>query len=447
MTIPRETSLNRSKILMILGTFILSMFTFQLWAVERFPPPEFESGYTFPSTSTPQPRANYLEYVDFLVLVVCLSLGSYIITKRRSRREIYFLTLFSVAYFGFWRKGCICAIGSIQNIALSLFNSSYAVPITVLGFFIVPILFALFFGRVFCSGVCPLGAIQDIVLLRPIKIPDWLESSLSFLKYVYLAFAVVFAATGSAFIICEFDPFVSIFRRSGNFLMVGLGVVFLAIGLFIGRPYCRFFCPYGAILGIVSRFSKWPVVLSPTDCLLCKICDIACPYGAIKDPAKKVDQSYSHFFLKLATLIAIGTIFCFVGAYAGKALALPFSKVHPVVRLAEQIAAEDSGKNIQPTDESKAFRQGTTPTETLYANAFEIRSRFQFGGIVAGIFLGLVAVFKIAVQLFPQPPSVYEPDPVNCVACGRCFTFCPREIVIRKRLNSEFQLTQKTEKK
>ena len=45
-------------------------------------------------------------------------------------------------------------------------------------FFLLPLIFALFAGRVFCAAVCPLGAAQDIVLLRPIKVPNWLAHCL-----------------------------------------------------------------------------------------------------------------------------------------------------------------------------------------------------------------------------------------------------------------------------
>ncbi|MHC5086583.1 MAG: 4Fe-4S binding protein, partial [Planctomycetota bacterium] len=41
-------------------------------------------------------------------------------------------------------------------------------------FFFSPLVFTLFFGRSFCAAVCPLGVIQDLVLLRPLKVPIWL---------------------------------------------------------------------------------------------------------------------------------------------------------------------------------------------------------------------------------------------------------------------------------
>ena len=86
------------------------------------------------------------------------------------------------------------------------------------------------------------------MLLKPVKVPPWLEQALSVLPYIYLGAGVLFAATGSAFIICQYDPFVPIFRMSGRSLMVLCGAALLLLGVFVGRPYCRFLCPYGALL-------------------------------------------------------------------------------------------------------------------------------------------------------------------------------------------------------
>ena len=53
-------------------------------------------------------------------------------------------------------------------------------------------------------------------MVRPVKVPGWLEHALGLIPYVYLGAAVLFAATGSAFVICQYDPFVSFFRLGGS---------------------------------------------------------------------------------------------------------------------------------------------------------------------------------------------------------------------------------------
>jgi polyferredoxin len=154
----------------------------------------------------------------------------------------------------------------------------------------------LIWGRVFCSGVCPLGAIQDLVVVRPLRVPVRLDRALRWLQFVYLGLAVLFAgwglnlqlgafkiAMGKRFLICDWDPFIPIFRQSGPFYMVAIGIVFLAAGMFIGRPYCRWLCPYGGLLSILSRVASKNVRISPDKELDCGLCADACPYGAIRD--------------------------------------------------------------------------------------------------------------------------------------------------------------------
>jgi len=241
--------------LAITGIAVLLILCGLVQGVERFPPPDFESGHQLPSPTTPNPRQNLYEYVDVAILSAALALSSYLVLRRRSRKAIFALTVFSLLYFGFWRQGCVCPVGATQNMVLSIFDAQYVVPITVAAFFLLPLVFTLFFARSFCAAVCPLGAIQDLVLCKPVAVPSWVESGLRLLAYVYLGAAVLFAATGSAFVVCRYDPFISIFRLTGGLNILILGGCLLLIGVFIGRPYCRFLCPYGVILRQFSRLA------------------------------------------------------------------------------------------------------------------------------------------------------------------------------------------------
>ncbi len=139
------------------------------------------------------------EYADAALLIVALLLASYLILRRRNRRAIFALMIAALFYFGFWREGCICPIGAIQNVTLTAFDSTYAIPLVAAAFFVIPLVFTLFCGRVFCGAVCPLGAIQDAVLIHPVAVPRWLESGLRLLAYTYLGAAVLFAASAARF--------------------------------------------------------------------------------------------------------------------------------------------------------------------------------------------------------------------------------------------------------
>ena len=201
--------------LWILCTLLLTlMVPAPLRALEQpleHPPPDF-TNHTLPLTTEPPHAAPYWEYLDVAVLAGALALASYLALVRRSRGGLLLVTVFSLLYFGFWRKGCICAIGAIQNMALAAADPSYAVPFSAVAFFVLPILTALFFGRTFCASVCPLGAVQELVALKPIRVPTWIDQTLGLLPFIYLGAAVLFAATGATFLICNYDPFVVFFR-------------------------------------------------------------------------------------------------------------------------------------------------------------------------------------------------------------------------------------------
>ena len=148
------------------------------YAQQRFPKPEFKTEYTQPVPEHPAPRSPALEFLDLAILVLVMSLTAWVAIRRRSRYGILILTIFSLFYFGFYKQGCICSVGSIQNVALALADPTYRLPLVALLVFLLPLIFSLFFGRVFCAAACPLGAIQDLIIFKPINLPVWLRKSL-----------------------------------------------------------------------------------------------------------------------------------------------------------------------------------------------------------------------------------------------------------------------------
>ncbi|MDD5351350.1 MAG: 4Fe-4S binding protein, partial [Chthoniobacteraceae bacterium] len=293
-------------------------------AEQRFPPPDFEGGYQLPSASTPPPRAEWLQYLDGTVLLGALGLALWLVYRRRSRRGVAALSLFSLAYFGFYREGCVCAIGSVQNVALALADPRYALPLSVLVFFLAPLLVALFAGRAFCAAVCPQGALQDWMLLKPVKVPGWLEAGLGLIPPLFLGAGVISAATGAGFWICRYDPLVPFFRFSGSAGMLGLGVAFLLVGIFVGRPYCRFLCPYGALLRWVSAAAKWRVRVTPATCTRCALCRETCPFGALREPPRQEQKpaARARDRRRLALTLGLLPVWIAVGAWAGSRLGL-----------------------------------------------------------------------------------------------------------------------------
>lgn len=392
----------------------------------RFPMPEFESGYEYPEMHAPQAgRTNDLW--DVAILAGALALAAWLVLKRRSRPAVLGLTIFSLAYFGFWREGCICPVGSVQNVTEGMLGLG-VVPIAVVMFFLLPLIFALFFGRVFCAAVCPLGAIQEVVAVRPVTLPRTVDRVLGIVPYLYLGLTILAVATGSGYLICRYDPFVGFFRLGASFHMFLAGGILLLLGVFVGRPYCRFLCPYGVLLGWMSRFSKWHARITPAECIQCRLCENACPYGAINTPTpEKPPVSRKEGARKLGLMIALAPVIIGMGGVTGFLSHNLLARMHPTVQLAGRIAGEEKGYYDDMTLESEAFRANLQTTSELYAEAHEVRAGFTWPSVLLGAFLGLVVAGKLINLSMVRKREDYETDRQACVSCARCFPYCPVE--------------------
>jgi ferredoxin len=409
--------------------FLMLIWHAVLFAQDRFPRPEFESGYVYPENQLPLQRAPVWEYIDLSVLIGALSVAAWLALKKRSRQGLVWLSVFSLAYFGFFREGCICSVGSLQNVSLALFNEEYAIPLTALLFFLIPLIFALAFGRVFCAGVCPLGTIQELTGIRPVKLPRVVESVMISIPFIYLGISVLSAATGSQFLICRYDPFVGIFRLDAPYTMIIFGALLLLAGIFINRPYCRYLCPYGVLLNIFSRFSSRHLTITPAECTDCRLCEDACPYDAILpsdtgltqvDPEKQRNRFL--IYLLLVPLFAAG------GAILFRNLSPVLAGLNGDVRLAREIKAEKENGIPAVSKAAVAFKEAGKTEKELFEQEIRIHERFRNGSLWVGIFLGLSLGLSFVSLATRKRRTGYIPHKGKCYSCGRCFRYCPIHI-------------------
>ncbi|MGP8269247.1 MAG: 4Fe-4S binding protein [Terracidiphilus sp.] len=155
------------------------------------------------------------------------------------------------------------------------------------------LLSSLLVKKSFCSWLCPVGTVSEYLwklgrklFRRSFDLPAWLDLPLRSLKYILLAFFLFVIFTMTAQDLGEFlqSPFsivadvkmLNFFRNMGT-----LGIVVMAtlivLSVLIQNFWCRFLCPYGALMGIVSAFSPAKIRRDAQACIDCGKCNKACP--------------------------------------------------------------------------------------------------------------------------------------------------------------------------
>lgn len=398
----------------------------------RFPKPDFESGYTYPGIVYGVPDEFLWICIDLAALVLFMSVTAWATLRKRLRTPVIAVAVSSVAYFGFFRKGCVCSIGAIQNVALALVDGSYVIPLSVLAVFILPLIFALLFGRVFCAGTCPFGALQELINIRNHKVPRPLASLLSLVPWIYLLLALIFAMTRSSFLICRFDPFIGIFRMGGEVPMIVAGAVLLIASIFTGRPFCRFICPYGALLGLFSRVSVWNVKIVKQTCINCDLCRNACYVDAIRPPYdNKVKESRPIGVRRILLYLVILPFMAFAGALAGRALSDSFAGTDKKVRLHEMVLAAEQNHSESQSFELEAFHGRGGNVGELSAQVAAVKNDFKRYSTGAGALAGLIVGISLTGLSIKRTRKHYEINDADCVGCGRCFAYCPQNVATK----------------
>ena len=398
----------------------------QVSAQNRFPKPDFESGYQYPDLYYHTPNELLWEVLDVVMLLALLLTATWAIYKRR--KPMIWVSVVSVLYFGFFREGCVCSVGSIQNVVLALADGTYSMPWNVLLFFLLPVVFALIFGRVFCSGVCPIGALQELVNVRNGKMNKAVEAVLGLLPWLYLILTILFAATRSQFLICRFDPFIGIFRMGGDMGLLVFGIVLLVISVFTGRPFCRFLCPYGALLSLFSAVSVRKIEITQKKCINCELCHNACPVDAIRAPyANNVKEERMEGVKRIIGYMLVLPVLMAAGALLMRASSDSLSTANREVRLHEMVTEYEAQSDPQTIAlEVEAFYMEGRTMEDLAASADAVRAQFRTISTWCGAFMGLVLSIALIRFSVKRRRETYEIDMSSCVACGKCFDYCPQ---------------------
>jgi len=152
---------------------------------------------------------------------------------------------------------------------------------------------AFLFRKAFCSWLCPIGTVSEMlaaagrrIFRRNFVITKWVDIPLRGLKYLLLGFFVWAVYSMSAQALAGFmrSPYgliadvkmLNFFRHLDETGLIVIGI--LVVGsILVKNFWCRYLCPYGALMGFASLLSPLHIRRTPSACIDCGKCHKACP--------------------------------------------------------------------------------------------------------------------------------------------------------------------------
>ena len=187
----------------------------------------------------------------------------------------------------------LCPYGGLESL-LSLIISGTLIQkiyIGTISLFIISIITSLLFRRGFCGWICPFGGIQEFmgrlgkkILGRQFNIPGRIDSALRYLKYAVLALTILTAWVTASMWMAPFDPWAAYGHLGEGIESVwnefAIGFIILIITLigsfFYDRFFCKYLCPMGGFLGLISKLSPFKIKRNEELCVDCNLCTESC---------------------------------------------------------------------------------------------------------------------------------------------------------------------------
>ncbi|MCW8850029.1 MAG: 4Fe-4S binding protein [Melioribacteraceae bacterium] len=253
--------------------------------------------------------------------------------KARVIISIIFILTISLLYFdlSFSIQSAFADYPLFLQFIPSFLSFLSAATITASGFIFVIIL-TLLFGRVYCSTICPLGILQDIItfIRKKIKHVNYYKTeAFTKTRNSILIISVISFLLGSSIALNLLDPFsnfgrilTNLFRPIAVILNNGLTTVLelfniyaigpmeftgvtifpflfslalfftiLWLSYYYGRLYCNSICPVGTLLGLISKVSFFRIGIIESNCIECGDCETVCKSNCIQSESKSIDFS------------------------------------------------------------------------------------------------------------------------------------------------------------
>jgi polyferredoxin len=223
--------------------------------------------------------------IDLALLVgfIALALVGFF---RKSVRLKYITLAAAVGYMGFVKSRLVSVVDLFAVADWNLPVFKYNLAWYLLSFFVLAS--TVLWGRLYCGRICAFGALtqlMDLAVPRKLRVevPAKLEQRANAIKYgLLVAVLVYFVATRDVAVYRYVEPFWMFGLFGTTPMWIGLAVLLLAT-VFVRNLYCRFLCPVGALLGVISKLTVFKIKRW-SECNTCKICEKTCEWGAIRGP-------------------------------------------------------------------------------------------------------------------------------------------------------------------
>ena len=220
--------------------------------------------------------------------LMSLFFGFALVSFFRKSQPLKYATLaMSVAYLGITKSTLISVTDIFRFVHWDFPEFKYSIAWYLIGTFTV--VTTLLWGRLYCGRICAFGALTQLLdAVVPKKI-RWepsakVERYAGYVKYVLLVAVVGYYAVTNHFTIYRYvEPF-WMFTRQGSVLLWTMLGTLLVASVVVRNLYCRFLCPVGAMLGLISQVTTLFRIKRWSECKTCKICERTCEWGAIRGP-------------------------------------------------------------------------------------------------------------------------------------------------------------------
>lgn len=204
----------------------------------------------------------------------------------------YFLHIdFIQGWYQSFGVGALWFVSPLEGLESLLITKSFYMP-ALIGMSI-PVIVAFLLGRVFCSWLCPVNFLLELVdrIRRVISRRRFLQNRLVVAKKI-LWFTLIIELLMSMVLGAPLFVFLSPPGLVGREIMMlvffrtlaiegGILVLIIFLELVTRRFYCRSFCPLGGLLALIGTQRKLRIQLSEQQCTACGLCNNSCPMGLV----------------------------------------------------------------------------------------------------------------------------------------------------------------------